>query len=72
MGKLYDTYEPKTKKQKKVSVGKINLTEVRLNAANKLGAYMPEVRTGTGAHGSPTKDRKRMKQKDKQLFKDYM
>ena len=69
--KTYET-TPIKKQGTKISVGKISGTEIKLNAANKLGRYIPEVYSGTGVHGSPEKDRKKMKQKDKVLFKEYL
>ena len=68
--KAYKVHTPEPKSNK-ISIGKISGIDVKVNAANKLGGYMPEVRTGTGVHGSPKKERKNMKQKDKILFKDY-
>lgn len=60
----------KTKREN--HIGKIDKTQVRINAKNKLGRHVPEVQSGTGFHGSPKKDRKTMKQRDKKLFKKYL
>jgi len=58
------------REQKKKSKMVIDMTEVMLNSANKMGRHLDAVKSGTGIHKSKKDYSRKRKHKGKELSQD--